>query len=191
MGFGQKSAIHNEPQFESERIVTTRGNVANYFWQTIIAMLFVWLVMIGFDLVQASQHMWVVGVATIATSTVYVFAMPNTTPAHPLRILVGYLLGLVIGIAMQYAFAVMTSQSSGEVGNSYHHLFEVGGFLAFGLTLIIMMAIRSEHPPAAALALLLVLEYKDFPSISIIVLAAILLALLRFLFGRTLKDLIW
>lgn len=174
-----------------EQRVSTRGNIVNYFWQTIVAMLFVWLVMIAFDLIHASQHMWVVGVGVLSTSTFYVFAMPNTTPAHPLRILVGYLLGLVIGIAIQYAFSVVTSQPSGEIGKSYHHLFEVGGFLAFGATMIIMVGIRSEHPPAAALALLLVLEYKNFTAITIIVIGAILLALLRFVFGRTLKDLIW
>ncbi len=171
--------------------VTTHGGVANYFWQTIVAMIYIWIVMIGFDVVHASMHMWVVGVSVIATSTFIVFAMPNTTPAHPLRILAGYLIALVIGIAMQFLFAYMTSQPSGEIGKSYHHLFEVGGFLSFAITMLIMVAVRAEHPPAAALALLLVLEYRNFSAISIIIIAVILLALLRFVFGRTLKDLIW
>jgi CBS-domain-containing membrane protein len=107
----------------------------NYIYQTLMASVLVFLVLILLEM----QH--AVVIASIGASVFLVFAMPHNVTAQPRRIIGGYLIGLVTG-----SLSAMIPQGS------LYQSFVVYA-VAIGVSMFLMVALDVEHPPASGIAL--------------------------------------
>ena len=125
-------------------------------------------------------------IASLGASTFIVFAMPSAYSAQPRGILGGYSVGLVIGslfglIARSPYIATLPFSLTLE--------YTLFSSLAVGLTIFVMVITNTEHPPAAGLALGLVLNTWNMFTLTSVVVAVLLLAGLKVLLAPYLIDL--
>ena len=125
-------------------------------------------------------------IASLGTSTFIVFAMPSAYSAQPRGIVGGYSVGLVIGSV----FGLM-ARSPYIASLPLPLVLEYTFFssMAVGLTIFIMVITNTEHPPAAGLALGLVLNSWDITTLASVLIAVLLLAGLKVFLAPYLIDL--
>lgn len=112
--------------------------------------------------------------------------MPGTVPAQPRRLIGGNVIGIIAGIACYYAFMNPALMPYYE---EYSLLHWLPAAVSVGLAIFMMTVFNAEHPPSAAISLGLVVEPWDYRTIIFIILYAILLAVVRVVFRKYLKDL--
>ncbi len=107
------------------------------------------------------------------------FSMPNNIAAEPKRIIGGHFLGFFIGSC----FAVFTFMDV--------VFFKVMWFsLSVGITILFMVVLDLEHPPAAGTALGVTLISYSSTSVMTIVISVLFLAIVGHLSKPYLKDLV-
>ena len=102
-------------------------------------------------------------IAALGASTFIAFAVPRSTASSPRCIVGGYLAGIVAGSSMA-TLNISLGLSTFMNGNLGMIIF---GALATGLAMLLMVVTKTEHPPAAALALGLILN--EWTSITLLV----------------------
>ena len=118
-------------------------------------------------------------IASIGATAFIVFAMPNNIAAEPKRIIGGHFLGFFIGSC----FAVFPFMDV--------VLFKALWFsLSVGITILFMVILDLEHPPAAGTALGMTLISYSSTSVTTILISVFILAIVSHLFKPFLKDLI-
>ncbi len=171
----------------------SKHNWPNLIWQPLAAILFLWVVLICLDQLATSQILWAVGAGSLASSSYIVFGKPHGPTAIPLRIIGGYLVGIATGGLMRLASVYVFPVFAGTMFNVHPQAMQLVGVaaaLSVGLSLFFMVLLRLEHPPAAGMALVLVLDVRDYYVVYVVIIAAIILALLRMLLRRYLQDLV-
>ena len=165
------------------------------FWwhltfQGLVAVVFMWLVLAGLDKVARSTIIWAAGASSLASSSYIVFCAPGSIVARPLKIIGGYVIAVVVGECMRLLALVFCHViPSCHVGVPFMHVFEVAAALSVGIALLLMILFKSEHPPAAGLAVVMVLDIRNYYALSIILFAACVLAFIRYLFRNKLCNL--
>jgi len=169
-----------------------RGYILHLLIQATAAIIFMWLVLFSLDHIAASQIIWAAGASTLASSTYIVFCAPKATVAKPQKIIGAYLIAMLCGEVMRYLANLVCSaiQNCHIGGPGYLHVFEVAAAISVGVALLLMVLFRSEHPPAAGLAVVMVLDIRNIEALAIIFGAAIILSLIRIIFRRVLCNLI-
>jgi len=118
-------------------------------------------------------------IASIGATAFIVFALPNNIAAEPKRIIGGHFLGFFIGSC----FAVFP----------FMHivLFKAIWFaLSIGFTILLMVVLDFEHPPAAGTALgMTLVGYSNSAAIAIII-SVLLLTIIAYLSKPYLEDLV-
>lgn len=156
----------------------------NYIWQPLIIFIFLTVILNIFLFTEYSSNVvWAVGVGSLASSAYLVFAKPSAVSAHPLRLIVAYVLAIVCGMLTHYVGESVLTLT--------HHYFWISFLAAFSvvITLLLMIWFKAEHPPAVGMALVFVIDLKDYRT-SIIVLGAItILVVLKLALSRWLRDL--
>ena len=118
-------------------------------------------------------------IASIGATAFIVFALPNNISAEPKRIIGGHFLGFFIGSC----FAVFP----------FMHilLFKAIWFaLSIGFTILLMVVLDFEHPPAAGTALgMTLVGYSSSAAIAIII-SVLLLTIVAYLTKPYLEDLV-
>tara|TARA_B100000886_G_scaffold142761_1_gene96962 strand:+ start:889 stop:1359 length:471 start_codon:yes stop_codon:yes gene_type:complete len=118
-------------------------------------------------------------IASIGATAFIVFALPNNISAEPKRIIGGHFLGFFIGSC----FAVFP----------FMHilLFKAIWFaLSIGFTILLMVVLDFEHPPAAGTALgMTLVGYSSSAAIAIII-SVFLLTIVAYLTKPYLEDLV-
>lgn len=159
--------------------------------QSLAAIIFMFLVLYSLDKVLATNLIWAAGASTLASSAYIVFGSPHIPSAQPHRILFGYLIAMVCGYFLQFLSNDTTHLNYFYANPTYQrHVFEVAAALSVGLSFILMLLLRCSHPPAAGLAVVMVLEISNFKAIAVISLGALLLVLIRWIFAKQLRPLI-
>ena len=124
-------------------------------------------------------------IATLGANTFVVFAVPQSRAAQSRSPVVGYAFGCAFGAGLSYL--------SGRVSAWLVGLAEfvpiVVGAIAVGLAMFLMIITDSEHPPAAGLALGLVLRPWASGDLAPVMLAVTMLAALGRLLRGVLVDL--
>jgi len=118
-------------------------------------------------------------IASIGATAFIIFAMPNNITSEPKRIIGGHLLGFFIGSC----FAVFP----------FMHIlfFKAMWFsLSVGITILFMVVLDVEHPPAAGTALGMTLMSYSSTSVTTILISVFILAIVSHLFKPFLKDLV-
>ncbi|MEE4163998.1 MAG: HPP family protein [Woeseiaceae bacterium] len=125
-------------------------------------------------------------IAALAASAFTAFAMPRSLHADTRHLVGGYVVGMIAGCLMSMLYAMFPVTNI----TLDHALMIVFGALAISLAMIVMIFTRTEHPPAAALALGLVLNEWHATTLIVILAGIIGLSLIKRLVLPGLLDLI-
>jgi CBS-domain-containing membrane protein len=120
-------------------------------------------------------------VAALGATTFLIFTMPHKVSARPRYVIGGYVMGGLAGILTSYAFT-----SGGLV--PLDSVFAIGA-IAVGLATLLMVATNTEHPPAAGVALGLVLQPWDYRTVVYVLGCVCFLCAARHVLKRVMIDL--
>jgi len=134
--------------------------------------------------VKVLTHAAIVG--ALGSSAFIVFAMPHSLTARTRRLIGGHIVGIGAGAICYFAFLV---GPLGRLVTRWEFTTLLVYALAVGLSIFLMTATNTEHPPAAGTALGIVAHEWSFQVIIFILLAATCLAVARRLLRGRLKDL--
>lgn len=125
-------------------------------------------------------------IAAPGASTFIAFAVPRSLHSSPRCLIGGYLVGIFAGglmatlnIAIDFSDIVTA-----------HVSVVVFGALAAGLAMFIMVVTKTEHPPAAALALGLVLNEWGWLTLVVVIVGVVALSICKQLVLPILMDLL-
>jgi len=156
-----------------------RSRKLRYVAQCLLAGLVVFVLLMILDAVKNSAV-----IASLGASAFIVFTMPHQRRARSRLLIGGYVMG-VLSAHLGYL-----PLWRGWVNPESAMVVAVFAGLAVGLAIFLMVVFDFEHPPAAGVALGLVLNRCD-PWITLVVLAGILvLAVSRILLKRVMIDLL-
>jgi len=127
----------------------------------------------------------VVIVAALGASTFIIFSMPHTMTARPRRLIGGHLVGLVSGSICHFLFVDRLSVNI----NESTVLLAVTFAVAIALAMFLMAVTNTEHPPAAATSIGLLMAGWSWSAILFVLLFAALLAVIHYVLRRYLVNL--
>lgn len=143
----------------------------NYLYQSFLATVVVLIVL----LLLSAEH--AVVIASIGSTAFIVFTMPRSITAAPRRVIGGHLIGLVSG-----SLCALIPQPTILLSVIVYSL-------AVGLSILLMVSLDAEHPPAAGTALGVAISGFS-PSVAIAVFtSSIVLSLAHRFSRRFLRDL--
>jgi CBS-domain-containing membrane protein len=158
-----------------------RDNLSRYLLQCTLASVFVLILLLILDSVTQT-----VLIAALGASTFIAFAVPRSLQSDPRYMIGGYLVGILVGssIGTLNASILYTDVVTAHVA------MIVFGALATGLAMLVMVITKTEHPPAAALALGLVLNEWNLLTLVVVILGVIALSICKRLVLPILMDLL-
>lgn len=124
-------------------------------------------------------------IASLGASAFIAFAVPRSLHSGPRHLIGGYVVGIISGVIMSSLYLL-----AGVEGVWDHAIMIIFGALAISLAMFTMVVTRSEHPPAAALALGLVLNEWDLMTLAVVLVGVIGLSVIKQLVLPMLMDLV-
>lgn len=118
-------------------------NITRKVIQSVLATTIIFILLL---FIQTVSNLTVI--ASLGASAFITFTVPHKKAAEPRYLIGGYMVGIVCGVLMHYANFTGAGMPTPVIACA----------LAFGLAMFLMIVLRVEHPPAAALALGLVVE---------------------------------
>ncbi len=159
-----------------------RKNVHRYVFQCVLATLTILAILFFLDVLTETAI-----IAALGASAFVVFAIPTSYSSDPRRLIGGYVVGIIIGII---CFYISINFPTSNFFNNTEMSLIVFGAVAVGLSIFIMAVTNTEHPPAAGIALGLVINKWGWMTIVFILCAIIWLAVVRKVLKPHLMDLI-
>lgn len=123
-------------------------------------------------------------IASLGASAFIAFAVPRSLHSSPRHLIGGYVIGIFSGIAMSSLYSLFTLDGTWD-----HAIMVIFGALAISIAMFTMVVTRTEHPPAAALALGLVLNEWDLVTLMVVLVGVIGLSAIKRLVTPLLMDL--
>jgi len=154
----------------------------NYIIQSLLAIITVAIILYFIEVLTHA-----VIVAALGASTFIVFAMPHSITAQPRRLIGGHIAGLICGTLCYYIFL---TGPLGELAIKWEFISWFACALSVGLSIFLMTITNTEHPPAAATALSVVIYGWSYQLVIFVLAGAISLAVARRLLRFCLRDLI-
>jgi len=142
----------------------------NYIFQSFLAVLTMFLVLSFLSL----EHVAII--ASIGATAFIVFAMPKNLTAKPRNVIGGHLVGLISG----FLCTLIPHPSFSAISYPF----------AVGLSIFIMVATDTEHPPASGTALDVAVTGFSLDVVTATMTRAILLSLAHHFLEPYLKDLV-
>ena len=156
-------------------------NKGRYFLQCGMAFLTILVILLVLNVFEQTAL-----IASLGASAFIVFAMPGSYSAKPRSIMGGYFFGVTLGVVFNMVARLDYIQSLPISAVLEYTFFSA---VAVGLTLLCMVVFNVEHPPAAGMALGLVLQNWQLSSLALVVAAVIMLSAVRLVLGEYLMDL--
>jgi CBS-domain-containing membrane protein len=157
-----------------------RDDFRRYVLQCGLAGLVVLVLLLVLDAVTQT-----VLIAALGASGFIAFAVPRSLHSGPRHMIGGYVVGIFAGSLMA------TLRTLIEVSaNADHAVMVIFGAIAISLAMFTMVVTRTEHPPAAALALGLVLNEWSLLTLFVVLSGVIALSMIKQLILPALLDLI-
>ena len=125
-------------------------------------------------------------IAALGASTFIAFAVPRSVHSDPRHMIGGYFIGMVAGGLLGLLEQAL---HFGSVAATHQEMV-VFGALATGVAMFLMVITRTEHPPAAALALGLVINAWDWPTLAFIMGGIVFLSVVKQIVMPYLMDLL-
>lgn len=161
----------------------------NLLWQPLLAIVFLLAILFTLNAYAETKILWAVGAGSLASSSFLVFGQPSSPASRPVKLIGGFLIGIVSGEIMRLLAAYAFNFTGNWATAPDFHMVGVLAALSVGLCLVLMALLKMQHPPAAGMSMVLVLDVRGYYVIAIIIVAAIVLATLRALLDRWLRDL--
>lgn len=159
--------------------------------QGFCAAVFMYALLLSLDLIRAGTLIWAAGASTLASTAFIVFGTPTNHSARPYRIIIGYAIAMFCGHFIRIvADYFCHGQAFCQVPEHLIRVHEIAAIVSLMLAFFLMVMLRSSHPPAAGLAVVMVLDISNVDVMLIIGAAAVLLALVMLIFRKRLKPLI-
>ncbi|MGB5164099.1 MAG: HPP family protein [Woeseiaceae bacterium] len=124
-------------------------------------------------------------IAALGASAFIAFAVPRSLHSGPRNMIGGYIVGVLAGVLMSTLKTMFALSATAD-----HALMIVFGAIAISLAMFTMVVTRTEHPPAAALALGLVLNEWNLLTLGVVLAGVVALSLIKQLILPSLLDLI-
>jgi CBS-domain-containing membrane protein len=157
-----------------------RTGFKRYAMQCGLAGLVVLLLLLLLDAVTQT-----VLIAALGASAFIAFAMPRSQHSGVRNMVGGYVIGMLAGSSMAMLKALVSLP-----GTADHALTIVFGAMAISIAMFMMVVTRTEHPPAAALALGLVFNEWNLLTLSVVLFGILGLSIVKRLVLPSLLDLI-
>lgn len=160
--------------------------MSKYFWQFAVLLLFLCVCLTFFYWDAHSDILKAVGAGSLASSAVAVFTKPHTRAADPYRMVLAYFISIAVGMAFRFGYEHWFAYCA-------HSSVCWPGYLAVlavVVSLLVMLSFKIDHPPAAGLALILVLDVHDYRTLIIILISVMMLAIIRKALGPWMHNLI-
>jgi CBS-domain-containing membrane protein len=158
-----------------------RENIRRYALQCSLAAAVVLILLMVLDAVTQT-----VLIAALGASVFIAFAVPRSLHSSPRCLIGGYLAGILAGSLM--ATLNIALEFSDIV--TAHASMVLFGALATGLAMFLMVVTKTEHPPAAALALGLVLNEWTLLTLVVVIVGVVALSICKQLVLPILMDLL-
>ena len=162
-------------------------------FQVSLAILYLVFLLVSLDYVVSARTLWAVGASSLASSAYLVFSCPKNSVSAPSRIFFGYIIAVICGELVRWAVVgsvcwihqlnVLTPLCESA------HLYWLSAAFAVGLSIVVMVLLDCQHPPAAGFSLALVIELDHYIAILVIVFFALLLSGIAFFLEKNLKNL--
>jgi CBS-domain-containing membrane protein len=157
----------------------------NYLWQPFVIFVFLTAVLaVFFFFDSAVDVVWAVGVGSLASSAYLVFVKPSATASHSFRLIVSYVIAVVCGLLIHYLGEYFLFHGQDTV------YISVLAALSVIITILLMIWLRIDHPPAVGMALVFVIDLKDYQTSIIVIGAIIIMMILKLLLNPWLRDLV-
>ncbi len=129
----------------------------------------------------------VVIIAALGASAFIVFTMPESQVSRPRFLIGGYLVGITAGLLCYYisSLSLLT-----RISVIHEHSLVVFASLSVGLAIFAMVTTNTEHPPAAGLAMGLILNEWSYMTIFVAMAGIVSLCIIRYLFKSALRNLL-
>ncbi len=153
-----------------------------YILQCVIATLSVFIILLILD---AGSN--AVIIAALGASTFIVFTMPEAQVSRSRFLIGGYLVGIAAGLLCYYlsSLALLT-----RIFINPEYSLVVFGSLSVGLAIFAMVITDTEHPPAAGLALGLILNEWSYMTIFLAIVGIITLSVIKAVLRPQLRNLL-
>ena len=125
-------------------------------------------------------------IAALGSSAFIAFAVPRSLHSGPRHMIGGYAIGMVSGCLM----AILETSLAPQGAAAAHAVMIIFGAMAISFAMFMMVVTRTEHPPAAALALGLVLNEWDLLTLAVVMAGIVALSIIKRLVLPMLLDLI-
>jgi CBS-domain-containing membrane protein len=159
----------------------TTGKVRRYAVQCSLATIVVLILLVALDAMTQT-----VLIAALGATTFIAFAVPRSVVSSPRCLIGGYLVGMLAGSLMS---TLNASVGISDVVMAHASLI-VFGALATGIAMFLMVITKTEHPPAAALALGLVMNEWNVLTLLVIIVGVTVLCICKRLVLPHLMDLV-
>ena len=158
------------------------NNKMRYILQCFLATLSVFVILLLLDAVANA-----IIIAALGSSTFIVFAMPEAQVSRPRFLIGGYIAGISMGLLCHY-LSLLPLLTRLSIIQEFPHV--VFGALSVGLTIFVMVITDTEHPPAAGVALALILNELSYMTIFVAMAGIVSLCIIRYLFKSALRNLL-
>ena len=163
-----------------------KQNKARYTFQCLLTTLSVLLVLLLLD---AMSNVAVI--AALGASSFIVFTIPHAQVSRPRFCIGGYIIGVAAGsLCYWLGYWLANIPWPDALLLAYAYADVICGALAVGLTVFGMVVTNTEHPPAASIALGLVLGEWSLKTVFVVMLGITVLSLFRFLLKPILRNLL-
>ncbi len=157
-----------------------RDDLKRYTMQCGLAGLAVLVLLLVLDAVTQT-----VLIAALGASAFIAFAVPRSPHSGPRHMIGGYVAGIFAGSLMAVLKTLIDVSAISD-----HALMVIFGAIAISLAMFTMVVTRTEHPPAAALALGLVLNDWNLLTLIVVLSGVVGLSVIKQLVMPALLDLI-
>ena len=124
-------------------------------------------------------------IAALGASAFIAFAVPRSLHSSPRHLVGGYIVGILTGSLMDGLNTLIALSGPAE-----HAVMVIFGALAISVAMLAMVITRTEHPPAAALALGIVLNEWNLLTLGVVLAGIVVLSIIKRLVLPMLLDLI-
>ncbi len=159
-----------------------KHNKTRYMLQCLLATVSVLLMLLALDGMSNAAI-----IAALGSSSFIVFAMPQAQASRPRFLIGGYVVGVAVGSGCYWLAQIPWPDA---LSPAYAYANVAFGSMAVGLAIFVMVLTNTEHPPAAGVALGLVLGEWSPMTISVILVGITALSILRLLLKPILKNLL-
>ena len=164
------------PHFRPETIwflfdKNLKPKMKNYLFQCGLAILSLIVIL----MVQSALFSEAI-VVSVASAAFTIFVFPDSIASTPRRVIGGQIVAILAGAIF---FAILNIPALEAAAETRNLVPSVAAALAVGLSILIMVATNTEHPPAAGVALGIVIDPWQWSAIAFVLIGALALSVIR------------